>query len=908
MKIGIIILGLVAICTAVLLSLTQAVGPTSRAAQDVATWRVAPTGGFSFEITRGNQVAATMGLVHWGPDWKWYEFPKSVALADDGTQTAKVAATVPSSVAGTQSNVVLDYRYSTAPDAATWSYDFTATEKTPIVGSVLEVTPDANFFAGGKVKLVLPGGGSEIRDWPLGTTDAAGPFARVEFVAPGGESFAFDLKPGSIVAGQGDAVRIYLAKDEFAVGSTGPRTITLTASGAAAFGSAAPRPAVVDDLSTWFPYRIDKSGPPLDLSFLNKDAAGKFIPAGKDGFVKIIGEHFAFADNSRAKFWGVNVTAGALTDSPARGKEIADRLAKMGVNLVRIHHMDSWHKPIIDTENPDGTTQNLNLLTLETIDSFVKELNARGIYVKPDPWVQRFFRENDGVAAWEKFEERNNHHLHPYVFFDPKMQELIRKQFIGMLSHVGQSTGISMFNNPGIAFFQVANEALMQRGGGHVEHEPYRSAFVKFFNAWQLKNNLPVGGDPVGNNYSPEHQKFYIDLMRNFYASMNKAYREVGAKVPIGTSNWMVWAWELRSQSKGEFMDAHHYYGGDKVGPGGELGRLWTLDAPGRTNGPFGPIAASRIVGKPMMISEVGDNPPKTFRAAYPIGLAVVSSLQGYDAIIGYAYSQTGQSFDKLDAFEWESDPVSVAMWSAASLIYRRGDIQPGKNVFTMHLTGGEQYAMHWEAENKRMFYNTPRFNQLLETSRVNVWCEDDGPMPAGTGTVITAQEAASYRPTNPIVSDTGELFRDFEKGFGSINTPRTSAAYGMVGGQSIKTAAATFDIATPFASVVLSSMTDEPIISSTKMLLITAARAQNTGRVANLSARRITDDGKGPVLCEPVTGKIAINTTHARLSVVALNADGTKQPPRVIDAVNGVVTISLEASAKTLFYEITAP
>jgi hypothetical protein len=890
-----------------ILMLLSVLAFTSFVRADDKPWRLIHAGGYAFEIYKGEQLAATVSPTHWGPEWKWYEFPKGITINPDGSQFLTSTVKVP----GTDVDVTLDYKLDLAETSAKWTYEFNAGMATAVVGSVLEVKPDANFFAGGKVNFINDTGATDTRDWPLGTTDTVGPYSKAEFVAATGETFTIEFAPMAMVAGQGEGVRLFMAKDDLQVGLNGPRTFTLTGSGASAFkpkADAAPAGnSMSNDISNWFAYPVDKFGPPVDLSFLNKDEAGNYVPAGSKGFLSVNQDQFAFPDGTRARFWGLNVTAAAVTESRARNKQIAERLSKMGVNMVRIHHLDSWHKSIIDDANKDGTTQNLRKETLDTIDSFVQDLSARGIYVKPDPWVQRFFKEKDNVASWQKFSQRLNHHLHPYVFFDPRMQELIFKQVDGVLEYQGPFSKKSMYDNPAIALFQPANEAFMMRGSGQVEHEPYASNFRKLFEEWQRSKGLAVGGDPIGVNYLPDHQKFYVDLMRKFYGDFAKKYRQDGMKIPIGSSNWMNWTWEFRSQLAGDFMDAHHYYGGDRIGPGGELGRLWTLDAPGRTYGPFGPIAASRATGKPFIVSETGDNPPKTFRAAFPIGLAAVASLQDWDGIIGYAYSQYPHPRGQLDPFEWESDPVLTATWMAGALIYRRQDVRPAGEVFTMHLTGEEQYALHWEAENKKMYFNSPQFNQLLETSRVNVWTEDDGPIPAGGGTVLTADQSRSFMPKNPIISDTGELTRDFQQGWGSTSTDRTAAAYGMIGGQTINTSGATFNIQTPFAVAVLSSLTDSAIGESDRMLLVTAARAQNTGRVVDLATRQVTSEGKGPVICEPVVGSISIRTNRPSLSLVAINADGTKQAARRFESVNGVVTLQLEASAKTLFYEVVA-
>src|SRR5438067_1321452 len=68
--------------------------------------------------------------------------------------------------------------------------------------------------------------------------------------------------------------------------------------------------ALVSDITPdWFPYPVASAGTPVDLSFLNKDPSGKFVPAGAHVFLQVHGDHFQFADGTAARFFGVNCAA-----------------------------------------------------------------------------------------------------------------------------------------------------------------------------------------------------------------------------------------------------------------------------------------------------------------------------------------------------------------------------------------------------------------------------------------------------------------------------------------------------------------------------------------------------------------------------------------------------------------------
>src|SRR5690606_11592444 len=74
------------------------------------------------------------------------------------------------------------------------------------------------------------------------------------------------------------------------------------------------------------------------------------------------------------------------------------------------------------------------------------------------------------------------------------------------------------------------------------------------------------------------------------------------------------------------------------------------------------------------------------------------------------------------------------------------------------------------------------------------------------------------------IVSDTGEITRDWEGGYHTVDTPRTQGAAGWIGGREIKLRNVAFRLRTPKAAIALSSLDGEPIERSTNVLLSAAA------------------------------------------------------------------------------------
>jgi hypothetical protein len=101
---------------------------------------------------------------------------------------------------------------------------------------------------------------------------------------------------------------------------------------------------------------------------------------------------------------------------------------------------------------------------------------------------------------------------------------------------------------------------------------------------------------------------------------------------------------------------------------------------------------------------------------------------------------------------------------------------------------------------------------------------------------------------TAGVTSDTGEVQRNWEEGWLTINTPRTQAATGWIGGRRIGLADVEMEPVTRNASIVVQSLTNEPIDKSDKILVSLGARSIPKSETAL------------PFFSEPVVGKLAIH------------------------------------------------
>jgi hypothetical protein len=99
------------------------------------------------------------------------------------------------------------------------------------------------------------------------------------------------------------------------------------------------------------------------------------------------------------------------------------------------------------------------------------------------------------------------------------------------------------------------------------------------------------------------------------------------------------------------------------------------------------------------------------------------------------------------------------------------------------------------------------------------------------------------------IASDNGELRRDWKGGLFSVDTPRTQASSGRLGGRSIALADVTLRMTTPRVSVAVQTLDDEPIARSRDILVSVA------------SAALPSPGSQLPFMSEPTIGDIEIRS-----------------------------------------------
>ncbi len=588
---------------------------------------------------------------------------------------------------------------------------------------------------------------------------------------------------------------------------------------------------VIDATEDWLPVPPSRSIKPdsaLDVSFLVA------APAGARGFVAVKDGRLTFEKGERARFFGVCLLAPAAFLEPERADQLADRLARSGVNLVRLGDLDTALGPdrsLLDDSRDD--TKELDPGALARLDHLIAALKKRGIYVALELVSKRRFRAEDGVAAPGLLPPGGG----PAALFDPTIIKLELASARALLGHVNPETELSLREDPALAWVTLTGE-------------------VSLFNLIDDPGALPPPytdalRDLATKTKEGSKLRIWQSIESEYSEHLAKALRKDHLRVPIaGVSHW---------RREPDFCKAQAAPGLDLIDD-----RLYW--APGRWESPErhslllshpdGGLAAlagsKRRPDRPYVVGQWCDNSHGAW--SYPHEAA--------DQLLGAFTAMSG---------DWDG-------------LVRRG-------VFVYPLTwgegpagtvGGEDIYQLAEVANgsPHIYALWPHAASLFLRGRQLPADGDHAPAPKGRRRTGSAWDAR-----------TGRLVLD---------TPYTQGVAGWIGGE--KASFATLDFATnnPFAVLVATSISEEPIATTKRLLVSAIARVEPTGfRWSSPWKNDVADPGRPPFLQEPVTATV-VWRRKGSVRAYILDNDGERIGPATVQPLAGGQGIALTIDGKT--------
>jgi len=458
----------------------------------------------------------------------------------------------------------------------------------------------------------------------------------------------------------------------------------------------------------------------IDLSFLLDPPAGKhgFLSVGDDG-------HFVFEDGTHARFFGTNVGGRSCSPPKEEAEVVARRLARFGINMLRLHTPDSRWGGIIDYDR--GDSRHLNPESLDRYDYFVAQLKEQGIYVYFDLFDYRQFTPADGVEHAADFVRNWYHCPKGASSFDRTLIDLQKEFATQLLTHRNPYTGNRYVDEPALAVQEITNEnSLFYLANTELTLPSYMDQLRQRWNAWLIERYGDRAGlakawtnaqglcalraeeDPAKNNVALPLKHLYADLrdepydgprsparlnaMTRFLYEVQAAYfkemydhlRSIGLKCPITGTNQDFSDASNLANAVCDFTSRNNYWQHPNVRAKPFM--RFANSAAVRsdivsTANTVANVCSSTVAGKPMIVPEFNAPWPNEYRAECLPLMAAYGRLQGWDGLLYFAY---GRGDPALSSFGNQTDPVRWGQVPAAALIFLRGDVSEAQA--TVHI------------------------------------------------------------------------------------------------------------------------------------------------------------------------------------------------------------------------------
>ena len=893
---------------------------------------VSPNNSFEALFAKDGKLILTAQMIGWGPNWAWAGSPSSQAKAIGGK--LKIRGRV--AISGQPVQVACEAQQSGA-QAVTYQYELTAEKDVPLMKLVTAFAVSQPLT--GEILVATAGGSRQKLPIPQRLMAAPDNVAKLTFKLKDVGDVVLTLDPPCRVQSENGATRVELAHDMLKAGKT-RITLTLRFPGPVSFlGSKGEQEKFITTVAgpEWFAFKGSNDVGPSALGFeswLEK-------PAGTHGGLRMKGSRLVFEDGTPVKFWGTNLSYRDGAPEKKNADLTAARFAKWGVNAVRLHKPFGPGWEGIGDEH-DGTK--LAPQGLEQMDYFMARLRQHGVYYGLSHTYGYRIRpgNRNRYLAYDEIATGLNGNTYALINFAEDVQDLLIEMVVGALAHQNPYTGQTWAEDPALAYIELQNEDdifFYTTENALAKCPTYRRDLMRRFAQWLRAKygtqaelaktwreaikpgetldaeNIAVQGNPWftsdGLPKAPggprlrllDNAAFLHDVQNRFYGKFVKAIRAAGYRGLLCGSPWQAPAmvphyYNLRSDYLVGWIDRHNYFGGGFADT--------MLARPG--SGYLG-SGLQQVADRPFGISEWIHVYPSLYSAEGPaIFAAYGMGLQGWSSSYEFQSSSGHGAWSEIVGnFPWgvwnADTPTQIGQYPVLARMVMRGDVTQGPVISSRKLCLAElqqgQFGFSDKIEQHgdiKTFAGTVP-PEALAAGRVVVEFTDK---PESS----TLPDMKKFEKDKVITSQTGQLRWDCSgKGYFTIDTPGTKAVVGFAEGKEQRLGGVTMTLRCPYASLFLTAAGKLETLADAHTALVSAvARNCNAGFKVMAFDGRVVDNGKPPIMLEPVKATITI-AGRPIAAVNVLDHDG-KQTGKTLNVAGDTFTID-GAEDKTLYYEV---
>ncbi len=758
---------------------------------------------------------------------------------------------------------------------------------------VLSLTMPAARFAGTVWKTSAGKHGTLQAEWDGSTVGLHhGKAEWIEFALGSGTSFRFAFpKPTEILLqddrkwAQTFTLRVCSGGRAFNRGER--RDFTCTISSPDGTSITVDKPIEVKAGAEWIPldYRKDiLPGSALDFSNQGFHDA----PAGKYGWLRNAGGHFEFEKRpgERQRFYGVNLCFDASFPDHEFAECLADRIARLGYNAVRIHHYESPRGVV----KRGGNGLALDAGRMDRIDFLLAKFYERGIYVTTDLFTSRSVTwracgiDRDGSVPMQVYKNL-------LLVHEPALENW--KAFSrNLLSHVNGYTGRAWKDEPALPLISLVNEGHLTWCWGALRGEDF---LKRDWVAWLAERRA---ADPSFGSGCDDPEKvknprdalviaYMAHIERRGVGRMRAFLRELGVRALLTNQNCgghYAPLMEVREELY-DYVDDHFYVDHPQF-----LVRSWSLPSKCGNGNPvlsssLPPVhcAFTRMPTKPFCITEWNFSGPGMFRGVGGIMTGAMGALQDWDGLWRFAYSHGLENmrdrYGHPGYFDVSSDPLGQAGDRASLCLFLRGDLEPLAGALANRVEPGDLCPKSGRPVGVVPPWKDAAWSVRTATAVAEV-----------PGWDIFPLARQLEEKTCPVTFAQNKAVRlDRERGTFSIVTPKTAGGFTPAGVLDAGTVA--FDAGDTATTLWASSLDGLPISASRRILVSHLTDVQADGNVYADKAKTIllkwghypplVRNGKARVklaLANPAACTVwALETSGRRLEMIPATVENGK-------------------------------